>query len=193
MTLTRRGRIVRNIATTIAVIPLALLASLNMDADAAPLPVHEPGQVTQTVKAKPEWRCKDKAARILHEAGFRGNAHRIAWAITYRESKHQNLDESSPWYSGALGMWQIQTSAHAGKPWWSRAAMLDPLRQSKIVYRWSDGGRNWQPWGLTRDGNLDTTQYGGWSSWQHENWIMAPFRQGLALYPCKTLPPKDKR
>ena len=195
MRLTRRGRNLRDVAlATLLTIPLAFAASLDY-AEAAPLPVQEPVQVVQVERAKPkpEWKCKNRAAKILHEAGFTGWAHKQAWAITYRESKHQNLDESSPWYSGALGMWQIQTSAHSGKPWWSRAAMLDPLRQSKIVYKWTKGGKYWQPWGLTADGRLDPTQYGSWGPALWEAWIMAPFRTGLSLYPCKTTPPKGSK
>lgn len=193
MRLTRRGRNIRDIAlATLLTIPLALAASLDA-AEAAP--VREPVQLVQVdrAKPKPEWKCNDRAAKILYQAGFTGWAHKQAWAITYRESKHQNLDESSPWYSGALGMWQIQTSAHSGKSWWSRAAMLDPLRQSKIVYKWTKGGKYWQPWGLTADGSLDATQYGSWGPALWEAWIMAPFRTGLSLYPCKTTPPKGSK
>lgn len=134
---------------------------------------------------RPPARCQDKTAQMLWRAGFRGERNRIAWAITWRESKHQNLDESSPWYSGALGIWQIQTSAHSGKTWWSRNAMLNPARQSRIVYKhMTNRGRTWQPWGLNRNGTgLDVTQYGGWSTWQHMNWIWYPYQQGRALYP----------
>lgn len=186
--LTRRGRIVATIGTTIGALALAMLASADWDANASPAPVQNPVQVE---RAKAEWKCNDKAAMILYRAGFTGFIHKHAWAITWRESKHQNLDESSPWYSGALGMWQIQTSAHSGKSWWSRSAMLDPYRQSRIVYKYmTNKGRNWQPWGLTRDGNLDPTQYGSWGPSLWEAWIMAPYRTGLSLYPCKTLPPK---
>ena len=194
MRLTARGKTVRDIAlATLITIPLAFFASL--DAEAAPLPVQGSVQTVQIARdlpdKKPEWRCKNRAAMILYKAGFTGWSHKMAWAITYRESKHQNLDESSPWYSGALGMWQIQTSAHSGKSWWSRSAMLDPERQSRIVYKhMTNKGRSWIPWGLNPDGSLNASQYGGWSSWQHEAWIMAPFRTGLSLYPCKTTPPK---
>lgn len=143
--------------------------------------------LTQPRDNQPPEGCRDKTALMLWDAGFRGEQNRIAWAITWRESKHQNLDESSPWYSGALGIWQVQTSAHSSKPWWSRSAMLDPERQSRIVYRHMTGrGKTWQPWGLNRTGTgLDTTQYGGWSSWQHHNWIWAPYLQGRSLYPKK--------
>ena len=195
MILTRRGRAFRDITVaSLLTIPLAFAASL--DAEAMPPPPASTHEVAYEARfpSKPQpWKCgNDWAAKILHKAGFTGKAHAQAWAITWRESKHENLSEGSPWYTGALGIWQIQTSAHAGKPWWSRSAMLDPVKQSRIVHKWSKGGKYWQPWGLTANGTLDATQYGGWSSWHHENWIMAPFRQGLALYPCKTTPPKKQ-
>lgn len=179
--LTRRGRIVASIATTLAALLLAGLASLDYDADAAPLPIAP--TTTATVKAKPAFDCRNRIARVLHGAGFRGQDLRTAWAVVMRESHGQSLDESSPWYSGALGIFQVQTSAHSSKPWWSRAAMLDPNRQARIVYRhMTNKGRNWSAWGLTRDGRLDASQYGGWSSWQHEAWIMAPFRKYAAAF-----------
>ena len=134
---------------------------------------------------QPPAKCRDTTAQMLWHAGFRGDKNRIAWAITWRESKHRNLDESSPWYSGALGLWQIQTSAHSSKPWWSRGAMLNPARQTRIVYKYmSNRGRDWSAWGLTSRGDgIDASQYGGWSTWQIQNWIWAPYQQGRALYP----------
>lgn len=134
---------------------------------------------------EPPAGCRDNTALMLWDAGFRGNRNRIAWAITWRESNHRNLDESSPWYSGALGIWQIQTSAHSGKPWWSRSAMLNPQRQSRIVYKYMTGkGRNWSSWGLNPDGTgMDVSQYGGWSSSQHYAWIWAPYQRALRVYP----------
>lgn len=136
-------------------------------------------------QAKPR-ECRDPVAKVLSQAGFKGQKHRMAWAIVMRESGGRNLAEDSPWFTGALGWFQIQTSAHSGKPWWSRAAMLNPYRQSRIVFlHLSNRGRDWSHWGLTRDGKLDTTYYQGWSSWQHEAWIMAPFRKFYAAYPCR--------
>lgn len=191
--LTRRGRIVATIGTTIAALGLAMLASADWDANAAPMPVQDPVQLVQEERAKPKpaWKCNNYAAKILYRAGFTGFAHKHAWAITWRESKHQNLGSDSPWFSGAYGFWQVQESAHSGKHWYSRAAMMDPYTQSRIVYKYmTNKGTYWRPWGLTADGQLDTSHYGGWGPWQWENWIMAPYRTGLSLYPCKTLPPK---
>lgn len=139
-------------------------------------------------KAKPEppAKCRDKVALMLWRAGFRGNKNAIAWAVTHRESKHQNLDESSPWYSGALGMWQIQTSAHSGNRWWSRAAMLNPERQSRIVYLYmTKRGTYWRPWGLTSNGNgLDPTHYAQWSSATQWAWIWQPYAHARSIYPA---------
>lgn len=130
-------------------------------------------------------RCNNNLAVLLHDAGFRGDSLRTAWAIVMRESKGQNLDENSPYFTGALGIFQVQTSAWSGKPWWSRSAMLDPRQQARIVYTYmSDNGTDFSHWGLTPQGNLDATYYSGWSSWQHENWIMAPFRKYYSSYPC---------
>lgn len=188
MTLTRRGRIVAYLATALAAIPLALLGSL--DADAWPAPD------TGTAPNEREWRCHDKAARILYRAGFTGEAHRQAWAVTWRESRHQNLIPGHPQFNGAdWGMWQINRPAWGDQPWWTEANMSDPRKQSRIAYRiLTKKGTYWRPWGLTADGQLDPTHYQSWGPDLWEAWIMAPFRQGLAKYPCKTTPPqKDKR
>jgi len=129
-----------------------------------------------------------RTVKILHNAGFTGNKLQIAYGIVMRESKGQNLSESSPWFSGALGYWQVQTSAHSHNKWWSRAAMLNPLRQSQIVYKYmSKKGTYWRPWGLSGDGkSMDTTQYGAWSGWQHYNWIWLPYIRYYNSFPkCK--------
>jgi hypothetical protein len=152
---------------------------------------HDSHPATTPKKPTPAWKCKDKAATILFEAGFTGYTHKQAWAITYRESRHQNLVPGHPQFNGGdWGMWQINRGAWGGQRWWTEANMSDPAKQSRIVYRiLSKKGTYWRPWGLTADGQLDTSHYQMWSSWQWENWIMAPFRTGLSLYPCKTTPP----
>jgi hypothetical protein len=146
------------------------------------------------VANEPSTVCRNPIVTMLHDAGFQKHDLRAAWAITWRESHHQNLDESSPWYTGALGMWQIQTSAHSDKSWWSREAMLDPKQQSRIAYKYlTSKGTNWVHWGLgeTKSGKfyMDTTLYGGWSGSQQYSWIWAPFVEGWDMFPnkCKSL------
>jgi hypothetical protein len=138
-------------------------------------------------KAKPEppARCTDRVAKMLWRAGFRGTANAIAWAVTHRESKHRNLDESSPYYTGALGMWQIQTSAHSGNRWWSRPDMLNPERQSHIVYRYlTQRGTYWRPWGLNTSGTaIDATHYGSWSPATRYALIWRPYAYARSIYP----------
>lgn len=128
-----------------------------------------------------------RVVNVLKAAGFKGHPLRIAYAVVMRESKGQNLDESSRWYSGGLGWFQVQTSAHSGKWWWSRSAMLNPYQQSRIVYRhMTNRGKWWQPWGLTPNGRgVDATQYGGWSSWQIANWIWIPYERYYQSFPEK--------
>jgi len=129
-------------------------------------------------------QCDNRIVNMLKTAGFKGHSVRVAYAIVMRESKGVNLSESSPWYTGALGVWQIQTSAHSGKSWWSRAAMLNPARQTRIVYlHMTNKGRWWQPWGITPDGKgVDATQF-PWSSWQIQNWIWAPYIKYYREFP----------
>jgi hypothetical protein len=129
--------------------------------------------------------CHDDLARLLHRAGFRGAALRTGWAIVMRESRGVPLDESSPWYSGALGIWQVQTSAHSGKPWWSRSVMLDPLGQSRAVYlHLSARGTDFRHWGIGAGGTVDATFYGGWSGDQVWRWIAEPFFRYWREWPC---------
>lgn len=126
-----------------------------------------------------------RVVKILQNAGFKGEPLRIAYGVVMRESKGMNLSETSPWYSGALGIFQIQTSAHSGKWWWSRAAMLNPQRQARIVYlHMTNKGRWWQPWGLTPNGRgVDATAFRGWSQWQITNWIWVPYWRYYTAFP----------
>jgi len=141
-------------------------------------------------------KCDDKQAKILFEAGFnRPGMLRGAWAITWRESNHQSLDESSRWFSGALGTWQIQTSAWSGRSWWSRSAMLDKYQQSVIVRRHflKNGMHNW---GYGYSFKNDTwyedagMYYSLWGSGLTYSWVIAPFNKAWSNFPKKCTPKK---
>lgn len=139
-------------------------------------------------------KCDDSQAKILFKAGFnRPGMLRGAYAITWRESNHQALDESSPWYSGALGTWQIQTSAWSGRSWWSRDNMLDKYTQSKIVRKhFLHGGMH--NWGYGYSFKTDTwyenagMYYSLWGSSLTYAWVIAPFNKGWAMFPKKCTP-----
>jgi hypothetical protein len=141
-------------------------------------------------------KCNDKQAKVLFKAGFnRPGMLRGAWAITWRESKHQSLTESSPWFSGALGTWQIQTSAWSGKSWWSRDNMLDKKKQSEIVRKHflNDGMHNWgHGYSFKSDSWYENAgmYYSLWGSSLTYSWVIQPFNTGWALFPGKCTPVK---
>ena len=149
---------------------------------------------------KKEWilpeRCNDSQAKILFKAGFnRPGLIRGAWAITWRESKHQSLTESSPWYSGALGTWQIQTSAWSGQSWWSRDNMLDKQKQSEIVRKHflKNGMHNWgYGYSFKKDSWYENAgmYYSLWGSDLTYAWVIEPFNTGWSLFPGKCTPVK---
>lgn len=138
--------------------------------------------------------CDDSQAKILFKAGFnRPGMLRGAWAITWRESNHQSLTESSPWYSGALGTWQIQTSAWSGRSWWSRSNMLDKYTQSVIVRKhFLHGGMN--NWGYGYSFKTDTwyenagMYYSLWGSGLTYAWVIQPFNNAWNKFPKKCTP-----
>ena len=147
-----------------------------------------------------EWilpsKCDDKQAKILFDAGFnRPGMLRGAWAITWRESKHQSLDESSRYFTGALGTWQIQTSAWSGRSWWSRDNMLDKETQSKIVRKHflKDGMHNWgYGYSFKNDSWYEDAgmYYSLWGSSLTYAWVIQPFNTGWSLFPGKCTPKK---
>ena len=149
---------------------------------------------------KKEWTlpqdCKDKQAKILFKAGFnRPGMLRGAWAITWRESNHGSPDENSPYYSGALGTWQIQTSAWSGRSWWSRSNMLDKEKQSEIVRKHflKNGMRNWgYGYSFKKDAWYENAgmYYSLWGSGLTYAWVIKPFNEGWSMFPGKCTPVK---
>jgi len=141
-------------------------------------------------------KCNDKQAKILFKAGFnRPGMLRGAWAITWRESKHQSLDESSRYFTGALGTWQIQTSAWSGRSWWSRDNMLDKKKQSEIVRKHflNNGMHNWgYGYSFKNDSWHENAgmYYSLWGSSLTYAWVIAPFNTGWSLFPKKCTPEK---
>lgn len=141
-------------------------------------------------------RCNNSQAKLLFRAGFdRPGMLRGAWAITWRESKHQSLDESSRHFTGALGTWQIQTSAWSGRSWWSRSSMLDKYTQSAIVRKYflKNGMHNWgYGYSFKSDSWYENAgmYYSLWGSSRTYAWVIAPFNTGWSLFPEKCTPVK---
>ncbi len=133
--------------------------------------------VTPAKAPKP---CKDRLVGWITEAGFTGTSVRVAWAIAMRESNGQPGESSYP----DLGLFQLNAPSWQGSKYWP-ADIYDPVQNAKAVKKMvRDMG--WQPWGLRVKGGqvtYDFSSYGGWSSWQHQNWIVAPFERYWTQFP----------
>jgi hypothetical protein len=93
---------------------------------------------------------------ILAHVGFRGNSHKIAWAVMMRESRGNprahNRNESTA--DDSYGLFQINMRGYLGKArrvsyGLSRdSQLLDPLTNAWVAFRMSKGGRDFGPWGI---------------------------------------------
>jgi len=121
--------------------------------------------------------CGDPLVELLHATGWRGPQLRIAYAVVWRESNGRPDVVGD----GGYGLFQLQKSAHMGKPWWDDQRLMDDEYNAAAAFSlWKSNG--WRPWGLTADGDLDRRDYLSWSDWEVEHWIMAPFRKYLDQY-----------
>jgi hypothetical protein len=188
---------------TFFIVLLAAMILGGTTANAKPLPDNFSNKSAYTQeknKQKTEWklpsRCDNNQAKMLFKAGFnKPGMLRGAWAITWRESKHESLTEASRWYTGALGTWQIQTSAWSRQSWWSRSNMLDKQKQSEIVRKHFFPGKM-SHWGYGYSYKTDSwyvnagMYYRLWGSSRTHAWVIAPFNTGWSLFPKKCTPVK---
>jgi hypothetical protein len=124
--------------------------------------------------------CKDKVVAWIDQAGFTGIERRVAWAIAQRESNGNPNESSYP----DLGIVQLNAPSWRHTKYWPNN-VYDPV-QSFTAMRRMVKDMNWQPWGLHVKGGkvtYDFSAYGGWSSWHHHNWIVAPFERYYAQFP----------
>lgn len=105
--------------------------------------------VVTPAQAQEPPRCKNTLATAIHDAGFRGENIREAWAIAMRESGGRPDAISS---TGDYGVFQFNKAAHGGQPWWNTAKLLTRDYNIKIAYQMSKGGRWWGPWDLSGTG-----------------------------------------
>lgn len=180
--------IARGVVYTAAAALLGGLASLDYATAENAQPRSEQWSQGIIIKATPDrakGRCSDKLANTLYRAGFRGESLRFAWAVAMRESRGIPQDESSPYFTGAYGIFQVQEEAWSDRSWWSRGAMMDPLQQAVIVFRYmTNRGADWSHWGLNANGTVNDTYYSHWTPWQKRNWISKPFQRFYRVFPC---------
>ena len=95
-------------------------------------------------------------ADILWRAGFKGQAHRTAWAIVNRESSRRPGAYNGNLGTGdnSYGLFQINMlgsmgpSRRAAYGISSNAALFDPLTNAKAAFKLSRGGRDFGAWGI---------------------------------------------
>ena len=136
--------------------------------------------VAPPVPAKAPKPCKDKVVAWITEAGFKGANVRVAWAIAQRESNGNPNESTYP----DLGLMQLNAPSWQGSQYWPRD-VYDPV-QNLTAVRKMVRDMGWQPWGLRVKGGIvsyDFSSYGMWSTWQHHNWIVAPFERYYAAFP----------
>lgn len=124
--------------------------------------------------------CNDRVVAWIKEAGFQGANVRVAWAIAQRESNGQPGESTWP----DLGLMQLNAPSWQGSKYWP-ADVYDPV-QNLTAVRKMVRDMGWQPWGLrVKRGvvSYDFSSYGGWSSWQHQNWIVEPFERYYRQFP----------
>ena len=87
---------------------------------------------------------------ILHEAGFRGEALKMAWAVAMQESTGRPYALNSS--SNCYGLFQINMTGSMGPDRREKYGLsgnrdlFDPLTNAKIAYHMSAKGTNWSAW-----------------------------------------------
>lgn len=93
--------------------------------------------------------CSNPLAQSIHEAGFRGENVKEAWAIAMRESGGRPDAISS---TGDYGVFQFNRAAHHKQEWWDTDRLLTRDYNVKVAYRVSKGGKWWGPWDMSGKG-----------------------------------------
>lgn len=166
-------------AALVAAALVSVPAPVTASASAEVVPVSATVQSALKTK-KPKPPCKDRVVKWIKAAGFKGEEVRVAWAIAQRESNGNPNESTLP----DLGIVQLNAPSWQGTKYWPRN-VYDPV-QSFTSMRRMVKDMGWQPWGLrVSKGQVsyDFSSYGGWSSWQHQNWIVAPFERYYAQFP----------
>lgn len=136
--------------------------------DSMAAPVVASNSVTPDVNTSPTGSApkskkplpKDSLMSIIQQAGFSGEAARIAYAVAKAESSGDANQLTDNPRTGDLsyGLFQINMLGSMGPD--RRKAyklnsnndLFDPLTNAKIAYRMSKGGQNWSPWTAYKNG-----------------------------------------
>lgn len=107
---------------------------------------------------------------ILQQAGFKGNALKIAYAIAMAESGGNARAHNGRAPDNSYGLFQINMLGDMGPArrrqygLSSNEDLYDPLTNARVAYKMSNGGKNWQPW-ATYTGPDGRGSDGPWKSY----------------------------
>ena len=93
--------------------------------------------------------CTDRVVNVLHSAGFRARALRIAYGIVMRESKGnaQAISRTSDY-----GLFQFNRATWSKAAWWQSTRLLDASHNAAVAYRVSQHGHTFYPWDISGKG-----------------------------------------
>lgn len=100
---------------------------------------------------------------VLYSVGFRGNSLVQAWAVAMKEStgRPRSHNKNNTTGDNSYGLFQINMIGSLGPARLekyglkSNKELFDPIRNAKIAYHMSNGGKNWSAW----SGMTDKTVY----------------------------------
>jgi hypothetical protein len=113
--------------------------------------------------AKNEQLSPEELRDMLSSVGFRGEALVQAWGVAMKEStgRPRSHNKNNNTGDNSYGLFQINMIGSLGPARLekygleSNKDLFDPVRNAKIAYQMSDGGKNWSAWG----GMTDKTVY----------------------------------
>jgi hypothetical protein len=113
--------------------------------------------------AKNEQLSPEELKDMLSSVGFQGDALVQAWGVAMKEStgRPRSHNKNSNTGDNSYGLFQINMIGSLGPARLekygleSNKDLFDPVRNAKIAYQMSDGGKNWSAWG----GMTDKTVY----------------------------------
>ena len=113
--------------------------------------------------AKNEQLSPEELRDMLSSVGFQGDALVQAWGVAMKEStgRPRSHNKNSNTGDNSYGLFQINMIGSLGPARLekygleSNKDLFDPVRNAKIAYQMSNGGKNWSAWG----GMTDKTVY----------------------------------
>jgi hypothetical protein len=113
--------------------------------------------------AKNEQLSPEELKDMLSGVGFQGDALVQAWGVAMKEStgRPRSHNKNSNTGDNSYGLFQINMIGSLGPARLekygleSNKDLFDPVRNAKIAYQMSSGGKNWSAWG----GMTDKTVY----------------------------------